>query len=90
MNKDTTPSRKAANARPARFRILARLDGNRAQSGTVTVERAADMFAVRPLRRRRVYALPLSVVAQMVVERVIRAEVLQRRAEKRARKTARS
>jgi hypothetical protein len=75
--------------RAARFRILARLDGTRPQGGTVTVERAADMFAVRPLRRRRVYALPLSVVAQMVVERVIKAEIAAKRAEKRARRKLR-
>jgi len=39
--------------RRARFRVLARLDGTRPSEGTVTIERTADIFAVRPLRRRR-------------------------------------
>jgi hypothetical protein len=76
-------------ARPAHFAVTARLDGARTQRGTVTVERAVDLFVVRPLRRRRTYALPLSVVAQMVVERVIRREVAERKAARRAARRAR-
>ena len=76
-------------SRASRFRVVARLDGARATVGTVTIWRDADMLAVRPLRRRRTYALPLSVVAQMVVERVVRAEIAERRRERAARRKAR-
>jgi hypothetical protein len=75
--------------RPARFQVIARLDGVRTTRGTVTVERAVDLFVVRPLRRRRVYSMPLSQVAQIVVERVIKAEVAQRKAERKARRRSR-
>ena len=75
--------------RPAPIEILARLDTARTQRGTVTVEGAVDLFVVRPLRRRRTYALPLSVVAQMVVERVIRRELAEKRAAKKAARRAR-
>lgn len=75
--------------RPAHFDVLARLDSARTQRGTVTVERAVDLFVVRPLRRRRTYALPLSVVAQMVVERVIKREAAEKKAAKKAARRAR-
>lgn len=64
------------------FRIAARLDlASRPQFGTVTIERAADsiLFHVRPLRRRRVYTLPLADVASAVVRQIIAAEVRERR-----------
>lgn len=61
-----------------RFRILGRLDLSRPQEGTVTVERGALLFGVRPLRRRREYVLPLATVAEMVVSRVIKAELAER------------
>jgi hypothetical protein len=78
----------AAVPRPAHFDIYARLDGARGQRGTVTVERAVDLFVVRPLRRRRTYALPLSVVAQMVVERVVKRELAEKKAAKKAARRA--
>lgn len=40
----------------------------------------------RPLRRRRAYALPLSVVAEIVASKVIKAEVAERRRERAARR----
>ena len=61
----------------ARFRqrIAERLDG----AAAVTVEIAgrpdALMFRVRPLRRRRVYELPLIAVARGVLYDVVRAEL---------------
>jgi hypothetical protein len=62
--------------RAARFRVVALLEmASRPQVGTVTIDRAAGLFSVRPLRRRRVYTLPLSTVAEMVVRGIIRAEV---------------
>lgn len=63
----------------ARFRVLARLDGTRAQEGTVTITCDSGLISVRPLRRRREYVLPLSAVAEMICARVARAEVEERR-----------
>lgn len=64
----------------AHFRVIGRLD-NAAKivSGTVTIDRRAGLFAVRPRCRRRVYELPLSTVADMVVSRIIRAETFAKR-----------
>ena len=67
----------------ARFKVLARLDqASRLMEGTVTINRAAGTFTVRPLGRRRVYELPLATVADLVVQRIIKAEVFGRRIEK--------
>lgn len=73
------------------FRICARLDlASRAQNGTVTIERAADavLFHVRPLRRRRVYTLPLADVASMAVRAIVAAEVRERRRTRGGRRRA--
>lgn len=40
----------------ARFQVLAVLDASRAQEGTVTIDRDAGLFGVRPKRRRRAKA----------------------------------
>jgi hypothetical protein len=67
-----------------RFRVVGRLDAaSRRQEGTVTISRTALTFSVRPLRRRRTYVLPLSTVAEIVCQRQLRAELAERRAEKR-------
>jgi hypothetical protein len=72
----------------ARFRIVGRLDhAARVQAGTVTISRTSGTFAVRPLRRRREYVLPLATVAEMVCQRLIRAELLERRAAKKRRRS---
>lgn len=69
------------------FRVAARFDlpANTGQVGTVTIDRGAGLFTVRPYRRRRTFELPLDVVADMVVARVIRAEILTRKATKKTR-----
>jgi hypothetical protein len=69
----------------AHFRVVARMDSPVPRPGTVTIDRNAGLFTVRPLRRRRTFELPLSTVADMVVARIIRAEVLERRNAKRKR-----
>ena len=70
----------------ARFRVVGRLDAaSRIQEGTVIVSRTSGTFAVRPLRRHREYVLPLSTVAEIVCQRIIRAEVAERKAHKLAR-----
>lgn len=63
----------------SRFPVVAALDMARAQDGTVTIDRAAGLFGVRPKRGRRVYTLPLATVASIVVSRVIKAEVADQR-----------
>lgn len=69
----------------ARFKIHgAVLDTGRPSSGTVTIDRAILVFAVRPARRRREYILPLATVAAMVVAKVIKAEVAEQRAARKA------
>jgi hypothetical protein len=69
--------------RVSRFRVLGRLDmAGGAIPGTVEVDRDAGTLGVRPLRRRRVYSLPLSVVATMVCQAIVNAEARQKRAAK--------
>ena len=68
------------------FPVIAQLDEARAQSGTVSIDRKAGLFSVRPLRRRRVYTLPLALVASIVVSRIVKAEVAEARRSKRAKK----
>lgn len=66
------------------FRVVALLElASRPQVATVTIDRRANLFHVRPLRRRRVYTLPLADVASLVVRGLIRAEVLERARAKR-------
>lgn len=73
-------------SRKVHVRVIGRLDMGRPQEGTVTIQRDSGLFGVRPLRRRREYVLPLSTVAEMVVARVIKAEILERAAAKRRRR----
>lgn len=74
----------------ARFRVTGQLDSiGRFQAGTVTIDRASGIISVRPLRRHRVYELPLSDVAQMICQRVILAERREKQAAKRAKKVRR-
>lgn len=66
--------------RDAHFKVHGRLDGNgRTMPGTLTIERDAGLVSVRPQRRHRIYTLTLSDVADMIVARVIRAEVFAKR-----------
>lgn len=63
----------------ARFRqrIAERLDGAGAATVEIVGPPGALMFSVRPLRRRRVYELPLITVARNVIYDVVRAELRQ-------------
>lgn len=68
----------------AKFPVHGRLDmAAKIVKGTVTIDRLSGIFEVRPHRRRRVYRLPLSAVADIVVERIIHAEERERNAKKR-------
>jgi hypothetical protein len=71
-------------SRKARFRIYGRFNG--ATAATVEIDRGASVISVRPLRRRRAYELPLSVVAESIMWRIIKAEA---QAKIKARKEAR-
>lgn len=67
--------------RLARFKVSGRLDGaGGLQQGTVLIDRAAGLLHVRPLRRRRFYTMPLSMVADMVCQRIILNELADKRA----------
>lgn len=71
----------------AHFRVVGRLDrAGGVHEGTVTIDRVRRLFCVRPLRRRRFYELPLDVVADLVVHKIVLAELAAKRAEKRARR----
>ena len=68
----------------SRFRVLGRLDGAGGyREGTVVVDRASGIIEVRPLRRRRTYALNLSDVATWICQRVIMAELREKKATKK-------
>jgi len=72
-------------ARLARFRVTALMEfASQLQTATVTVDRASGVVSVRPLRRRRLYTLPLSVIASWLVRSTIRAEQAEKRASRRA------
>ena len=68
----------------SRFRIEGRMDGS--NGGTVTIDRGAMLFSVRPLRRKREYVLPLKDVAEMVLWRIVKAEANEKLANKRRRR----
>lgn len=73
--------------RSAHFRVFAALDmASRGQEGTVSIDRGAGLFEVRPLRRRRTYVLPLSTVAQMVVRAILAGEEREKRAARMVRR----
>jgi hypothetical protein len=65
----------------ARFTVFERLDAASVpQRGTLSIDRETGLCEVRPLRRRRVYALPVSFVARMVCRHVLLQELAERRA----------
>jgi hypothetical protein len=71
----------------ARFKVYWRFDGT--SEGTVEINRSAGTFAVRPHRRHKAYELPLAYVAQLIAERVIKAEAFRKRMEKAKARVAR-
>jgi hypothetical protein len=75
------------SSRKCRFRVVAKLDRGVPQEGTVEIDRASGFVFVRPLRRRRTYVLTLARVAAFVVHTVVRAEVAEKRAARRRRRS---
>jgi len=73
--------------RVARFRIIGRLDSaGSPQVGTVVINRQTGLFTVRPLRRKRVYEMPLAIVAEVVCKKIIIAELIEKRKAKKGRR----
>ncbi len=74
----------------SRFRVRGRLDmASRIQEGTVIIDRVSRTIAVRPLRRRKTYELPLDVVAEWICRQVLLVEAKRRRAEQAERRRLR-
>jgi hypothetical protein len=61
------------------FRVVARTDSAVPREASVWVDRGALTLTVKPLRRRREYTLPLSTVAEMIVSKIVKAEVAEQR-----------
>lgn len=59
---------------------------DKAIGGTVTIDRVTDVFSFRPKGRHRTYDLTLSVVARMVMMKIIFAEVAEKKAAKKAKR----
>jgi hypothetical protein len=73
----------------AKFKVHGSLDrGGGSRAGTVTIDRSAGTFKVRPLRSRREYVASLSTVADIVVERIIKADLREKQKEKAKKKGA--
>ena len=70
----------------AKFKVVGRLDmASRPSVGTVLIDRQAGLFSVRPLRRHKMYTLPLSSVAELVCRSIIAAEVREKKAKRKLR-----
>lgn len=77
-------------SRLARFRVAARLEhASRVSEATVTIDRESGVVSVRPLRRRRVYIMPLADAAAWIVRSTIVAELRAKRAARAARRKRR-
>jgi len=64
----------------ASFSVIGALDGAGGPGrGTVLVDRATNIFYVRPHGRRKMYSLPLGEVATMVCRAIINAELREKR-----------
>lgn len=74
-------------ARNAHFPVYGTFDrASRVTKGTVTIDRAASLITVRRSRARKTYTLPLDTVANMIVQRIVKAEVFQKRMERAKKK----
>lgn len=83
-----SPPCEQAVSRRVHVAVVAQLDGaGRAQRGRLSIDRVARLVLVRPHRRRRVYAMSLDAVAQLVVSRVIEAELRELRRMRKARRS---
>ena len=68
----------------SKFKIDGKFD--QAAGVTVIIDRGANLFSVKPYRRRREYTLPLRDVAEMVFFRIAKAEANEKLANRRRRR----
>jgi hypothetical protein len=74
----------------ARFPVTGTLDyGGGRHQGTVLIDRQNGDFSVRPKGRRRLYTMPLATVATMVCEAIVRSELAEKKALKKAKRAGR-
>jgi hypothetical protein len=70
-------------ARQAHFSVFGTFDkASRPSKGKMTIDRGAGLVMVRRNRARRTYSLPIDMVANWVVQRVIKGEVFKKRMER--------
>lgn len=72
----------------SRFRVYGK-DFDGVNVATVEIDRGPMVFRVRPLRRRKVYELPLAFVAESVMWQIERAQAREKKALKEARRKLR-
>jgi hypothetical protein len=71
----------------SRFRVIGTFDlAAGIQAATVEIDRGSGTIAVRPLRRRRTYTLPLATVAAWICRTIVLAELRERQAAKKGRR----
>lgn len=58
-----------------KFKVYGQFDKARACPATLTIDTESGTMSVRPHRRRREYTINLSLVAEIVVQKIIIAEV---------------
>jgi len=68
----------------SKFRVFGRFDG--VNEATVTIDRGPGTISVRPLRRKREYILPLSEIAIITMERIIKAEAREKMLARKAKR----
>lgn len=74
----------------SRFKVFSggrKFDGK--GEATVMINRDNNLIAVRPARRRRIYELRLEDVAEIIIWRVLRAEMADKKKAKAAARKAR-
>lgn len=71
-------------ARKAKFVVYG--DFDRAGSATVIIDRGSNVMSVRPKHRHKVYELPLHIVADIIMWKCIKAEVLEKKKAKLAKR----
>ncbi len=71
----------------AKFKVFTgRRDYNGATAATVMIDRNSNLISVRPHRQHRTYELRLEDVAQIIVERIIKAEIKEKKMAKQAKR----
>lgn len=64
----------------ARFRVYAAVKVfGKGGGATVTIDRNNNFISVKPLRRHRAYEMRLEDVAQIICERIIMAELMEKK-----------